>query len=433
METRARRITHGVLLALALLYAALYLPLRNAMAVPVGLLALIAIYTYVRYHRDQLARLPHWLFWLAALLPVMTWLLVRWQVPEEAMGSPRSEDFANKFIFLLPAIALAADTRRIWMFWGVAASSALLLPWMLGGGWSEVIAVWEGKRTGFGRHAITMGMIYATLLIAAFVFLHRFVIKPGNQVWRWVLWSAWTLGALTGIAGSASRSIYLGLILISSIVITMGLVAAIKKPALRPYLIKIGSLAAVITILSQLMIYQTGIYDRILDKIDKASASVDALINTGIESVPHSSSGLRIHFWHDAVGLIFERPITGWGLGANERMHEKANNRFGKRYFITVHNDILEFLLAFGILGLSVMIALIAWLCRQAYLAWRASVLPGDVFIFFGLFIVFYLFNGLFLSTFFFRDSIFLWNVVAAGITGFIIKASQEHAGQQST
>lgn len=433
METRARYITHGVLLVLALLYAALYLPFRNEMAVPVGLMALLGIYTYVRYHRDQLTRLPHWLFWLAALLPVMTWLLVRWQVPEDAMGSPRSEDFANKFIFLLPAIALAADIRRIWIFWGVAALSALLLPWILGGGWSEVIAAWGGKRTGFGRHIITMGMVYATLLIAALVFLHRFVIKPGNQMWRWILWSVSVAGAITGVVGSASRSIYLGLILLSTIVVIVGLITAIKKPVLRPYLIKIGSLAAVITILSQLIIYQSGIYDNILSRIDKATASIEAFINTGIESVPFSSSGLRIHFWHDTVGLISERPISGWGLGANERMHEKANNRFGKRYFITVHNDILEFLLAFGILGLSVMIALVAWLCRQAYLAWRASALPGDVLIFFGLFIVFYLFNGLFLSTFFFRDSIFLWNIVAAGITGFIIKASQEHAGQQST
>src|SRR5690554_7630170 len=80
---------------------------------------------------------------------------------------------------------------------------------------------------------------------------------------------------------------------------------------------------------------------------------------------------LRIHFWIEAYHWILERPWTGWGAEANKDMHLLAGNYFGNRPFITVHNDLLDILLAYGLLGAIFYTSLITWLTKETYLIWK--------------------------------------------------------------
>jgi O-antigen ligase len=138
--------------------------------------------------------------------------------------------------------------------------------------------------------------------------------------------------------------------------------------------------------------------------------------------VPRNSAGLRIHFWTDVLEWAAERPVFGWGYGAGQQMHQQADNWFGDRYFITVHNDFLEILITYGLVGVAFVLTFFAWMGRQIYHAWKAGVLASDFLSFFVLFFFFYLVNSVFLTTFLFRDTVYLFNIIMAGAAGFVFK-----------
>lgn len=422
-----------LLFLLSLSYTALYLPFREQMQIPLGILLLLGAYTYIRYYRYLLKTPLHYFFWAAAIIPVVSWLLVKWQIPEESLSSPRSEDLANKFIFLVPALILAGNIKKTFLFWFVAALSAFSLPWLAGKGFTDLEYALNGKRTGFGRHMITMGIIYATLLIAAFVFLKRFVISAGNQPWRWILWAGWVLASTVGVIGSQTRAVYAGLAIVAVIATPICLVLLVRYFKDIKKIAVYGIPVLLITITSQVFLYQSGFHDGLISKTKNEMQVMQKVTKGDFESISKNSSGLRIHFWKDAIALIEERPITGWGIGANNRMHERAGNRFQNRYFITVHNDLLEISLAHGLIGVGFLALFLIWITYKLISLVRIGTLPEDIVLFSLLFAIFFAFNGLFLSTLYFRDTIFLWNVVFAGLTGFIIKGYTESYGGRDT
>lgn len=412
-----------LLFILSLSYAFLHLGFAKETKSLLHILYFISLLSVILYQRELFKTLPPLIILFGAITTVISWALMKLQIPELANSSPNTKPLLDKLIFIPLALALLGNQKKIMIFWSVAALSALLLPWSIGHGSQEIEAAIAGQRTGFGRHPITMGMIYSCLLIAALVFFNRIVLQK-KLIWlRFILWLFIVAIGLLGIIGSQTRAVYVGLFIVL-IAITISLTTSLilqknKNKKTHYSIIPLFLIVSAFTIL-----YSQGTFDRTIKRFISEKQTYAKILQGDTSSIPLNSAGYRIHFWQETLKWSAERPLTGWDDDANSKMHEKAGHWLSseKRHFITVHNDFLEILLAYGVLGIIFIVTLIFWLIQGIISAWRSGIMPTDYFIFFISFFIFFLFNGLFMSTWFLSDSKFLWNTVTAGAAAFIIE-----------
>lgn len=364
-----------------------------------------------------------WLILGAILVPMISWAFMQLDHPEMARDELRLEGVLNKFVFIIPAFLLAGSARNTLVLWSLSALAVLLLPWIQGDGMSEITRALSGRRTGFGSNPIRMGMIYGTLFIGLVVFFRRLVWRPDFSWWRCLPVSLITLYAGAATMVTQTRGVYVSLLAVLIVVAVYVIYRLVKRPengrAFRP-----GYLAGGVLVLLALAGtgYQTNAFQSVIDKTSREMVAVEAVLSGDIESVPRSSIGLRFHFWSEALAWSAERPIVGWGYRASRVLHEQAGNRFGDRYFHTIHNAYLDVLLSYGTLGLILFSGLVVWLVHGVIKAWRSGVMPTDFAVFSGLFAVFYSVNSLFTSSLFITDSIYLFNVILGGIATFVMR-----------
>jgi len=410
-----------ILFLLSLIYVFFSLGLERSFREFSYLLFILIIAYTIKYQR-QLFKTPPFYFLIAAtLIAVITWLLTFWQVPNIGSSSPRLGDILDKFSFLPLAVLLMGNTKRTFVFWIVAAIGALLTPWFSGNGLTEIKAAYNGLRTGFGGHIITMGIVYSTIAIACLVFYKRFFYHT-KKPWGYILWFLLLACTCFGIYASQTRSIYLGIFTLYALSSITILYLALNSWRTYRSTTLFFILTSAIFITIAYVLQSQGFFDPLIAKIEHEESVFWLLLSGNLDAIPKNSSGLRIHFWIEAYHWILERPWTGWGAEANKDMHLLAGNYFGNRPFITVHNDLLDILLAYGLLGAIFYTSLITWLTKETYLIWKKGLIGTDLFVFFLLFLLFFLLNGIFMSLLFFRETVFLWNVVLAGFLGFILK-----------
>lgn len=417
-------ILNGLFL-LSLLYAFLNLHFVRVIREPFHLFFIcIIVYTFI-YHRNLFKTPPFFFVVVALVIATITWILSTIQTPDIGSNSPRLGNMTEKIAFIPLAVLLATSTKRIFIFWTVAASAALLSPWIAGDGWAEIQAAYHGLRTGFGGHIITMGIIYATIAMALLIFARRVCAQPSHfeKLKQSLLLLVLLIGASFGIVASQTRSIYLGLLFIY--LLTSFFILLLSLKSWHQYK-KITIIFFTVSILCMTVIFflhQIGLFDSVIYRATTEKSVLTLLLSGSFDQIPESSAGLRLHFWIEAYQWIAERPWTGWGIGANRALHIQAGNFFEPgTHFISVHNDLIETLLAYGVLGAAFFAVLIIWTLKSLYQAWKNKSLETDLFIFFVLFMVFFIINGFFMSLLNFNESLHLWNIVMAGAFGVILK-----------
>lgn len=411
----------SVLFILSLVYVFFSLGLERNFREFSYILYFLTIVFTAKFHSHLFKTTPFYFLVCAILIAITTWILTSWQIPNIGSSSPRLGDIVDKFAFLPLAVLLMGNTQKTFLFWLVAATGAVLTPWFAGNGFTEIKAAYNGLRTGFGGHIITMGIVYSTIAIACLVFYKRFFYHT-KKPWGYILWFLLLSCTCFGIYASQTRSVYLGIFTIYALSsITILYLALNSWRTYRPTTL-FFILTSTIFITIAYVLQSQGFFDSLIAKVEHEESVFWLLLSGNLEAIPNNSSGLRIHFWIEAYQWILERPWTGWGAEANKDMHLSAGNYFGNRPFITVHNDLLDILLAYGLLGAIFYISLITWLTKETYLIWKKELIGTDLFVFFLLFLLFFLLNGTFMSLLFFRETVFLWNVVLAGFLGFILK-----------
>lgn len=410
-----------ILFFLALVHVFFSLGLERSFREFSYILFIFTIVYTVKFHKHLFKTTPFLFLVGAILIAITAWLFSTWQVPAIGSSSPRIGDITDKFAFLPLAVLLMGDTRKTFIFWATATIGALLTPWLAGNGFSEIKAAYNGLRTGFGQHSITMGIVYATIAMACLVFYKRFFFNS-KQPWGYILWSLVLACASFGIFASQTRAVYLGIMVVYALSCMAILYIAVTSWKKHQPIIIFFISTSVISISIVLLLLNQGVFDHIISRTEREESVFWLLLSGNFDAIPNNSSGLRIHFWIEAYHWIMERPLIGWGVGANEEMHRLAGNYFGHRPFITVHNDLLDILLAYGILGAIFFISLVIWLTKNIYSLWKRSLIQTDLLVFFIVFLLFFLFNGIFMSILQFRETVFLWNVVLAGYLGFILK-----------
>lgn len=411
----------SILFLFALAYATLSLGFDKNLKQTLILFYIICFFSILIFRRDLFKNTLSIFILAAASITVISWLFMKIDHPEIAKSSPNTKPLLDKFIFIPLAIALAGHRKKTAIFLLTATLSALALPWTKGQGWEEFQTILLGKRTGFGGHIITMGVNYGVILIGALIFIPKNLIKIKENIVKTFILAIIALASMVGIIGSQSRSVYLGIIVISIVYIihklTKGIKYNIKKTAFQVAIILI-TISASIFITTKLSPNKN-----IVNRFNNEISIIDEMRSHDISKISKNSAGLRIHFWNEAVHWITERPITGWGDDASEALHKKAGNYFKKgQEFRSIHNDFLEILLNYGLLALLLFLLLINWIFKETKISIKNNSLPIKYAIFLKYFIIFFIVNGLFMSILFFHETRFSWNIVLASITGYILK-----------
>jgi O-antigen ligase len=91
------------------------------------------------------------------------------------------------------------------------------------------------------------------------------------------------------------------------------------------------------------------------------------------------SLGLRMEMWRATLNAIADRPLAGLGAGAWEvqiPLYQAEGSQLETDYY--VHNEFLQLVAEYGLVGWAFLLALCAWLLRSALRTWTASGEAAD-------------------------------------------------------
>lgn len=388
------------------------------------LFALLGLYVLFRYGQGLRWSLPVKLMTASVIVLLISWAFMLLDHPDIARTGPSLEDFLDKFFFLFIALVLAGVERRILVYLGIFGIFIFLMPWLSGGGLSQISAGLEGRRAGFGINPIRAGLLFGAAFLGLVCFSGRLFLTPRFSVIRFGLWSVLIVFVLAMLVITQSRtamvSILLGLILIFAMFITLAKFSVQMKLTIAA--LTFGGLVAVL-----LIIGSTGLSEVVKKRFGQ-EADVIAMVMVGdIDNVPNTSWGIRIHLLQEGWHAFKERPLTGWGYRAGEIILDKEELRRGDGgVFSQVHNSYLESIVRYGPASLVILLCLFGWALKSIWDCWKSNRMGTDSLVFLtaslGYFMVANLFDALLFQT----EGVLLFNVLMGVAASYIFLQQQQ-------
>lgn len=411
----------AMLYGFVFLYALLFLldqSLFKAAVKVFPLVVFVAVFWFAKYYFRTAA---FFLVVYAVFTPLLAWFFMAQDYPEIAFSSPNVKPVLDNFLFVPMALVLLGDKVKTYLFWVLAGLSSFLVPWVGGDGLLEWERLLNGVRTGFGGHIITMGMVYAVVLMGLLVFCKDFFKAKKLRTLFIVAWFFFLFLSIVGVIASQSRAVYLGLF-VSLAVWVVAFIFLSNKNRIERLRASLFGLCILFSLLWAG--YTLGLFDSIKQRVSAEHGVYSSLLSGQINKIPKNSAGLRVHFWQEAVQWSKERPLFGWDRDISKRINKQAGNYFFKGVpFQSMHNDFLELLVTYGIFGVFLFVAVLMWVLLGLTKLQRKKRIDSNVFLFMLCFLSFFVVNGLFMSTWFFMESKFIWNIVMAGGVGYLFKS----------
>jgi O-antigen ligase len=352
----------------------------------------------------------------AIVLPLVSWGFAHVNHPFWAESSPKIHRLTNWFLFIPIAVILGGRTKNIYIFWFLSLIGILCTPWLTGLGWQDFELGMQGIRRDFGLHnAQHAALLYGVFLLGLLVFTKRFFSVKGP--YRWLLIPLWFLSFVTctvAVVITQTRGIWFGLIMSFLLCIPVVLFRRDKiRLNNRNWLVVVIVIAVFALSLFSLIKSSNIIQERITDDLD----SVENILEMDLHSLDSGSIGIRIKIWQASWPWIKEHPLVGWGGNAPGLVVDESGLgvKFGH-----LHNSYVDILVSYGVLGIVLFFSLVGWMLYMAVKAWHSGFLPGDVLLFFYLYLGFWLFVNCFESYMFFSSGIYVFNLVSGGIVTLI-------------
>ena len=403
--------------ALVLVYAALGIaahPLKDAIEPYMAFLGLVSLLIFGGWRRRSAAL---GLLVAICLVQLLSWWLAITDHPQWARPNPDTERMAKLFIFIAIAWWLRGSLRHVFWVWGLALLAFLLTTVIFPEGRDSWAAGLQGERVGFGiqnnQHA---SMLFGVSLLGLMAFAKRFCWSGGLRWGRACLWLGLTLMTLVGILFGQTRAVWLALLV--SLVVALAVVCWYAK---RRYQVRLWnrttiSIGVVLVVAGGVVAVSFG--HVLADRVFTEDQVIAQLLSGNLDSLPYTSIGIRIHSWVAATHWIAERPWLGWGSNGRELVieHTPWLPEFVKAHFGHLHNFLLETLVNYGVLGLAVMGALVAWVAVISWKAWKRGDMPNDVALFALAFFFYWLVVNQFESYLSFWTGIYVHNLIVAGL-----------------
>ncbi len=333
------------------------------------------------------------------------------------------------FLVALGMGIIARPYRWPLLLSGLLGLAVYLLTTIGDGYWTNALA---GTREDFGIHnAQHTAMFFGMALIGVVCFMFRTTRVTATH-WRWALMPLVVLSfALVafGFIAAQTRAAWLGII--TAITIGLVTVACLKRTKSanahgqqrRTVILVLAPFLLLCIVLAGL-----NVPERVMAPFN---ISVDQHTTLPDENAdPKTSHGVRLLSWRVALEWLKERPLMGWGPGSKEDLIDQSDffsDRF-KKNFGHLHNSFVESLVANGLVGSAILLAMVVWLGVATFIAHRKGRMPDDVFIFALSFFGFWVATNLFESYTLYTTGHYV-NAVAGGfIYSFYLQSHHEDA-----
>ncbi|MDN3554971.1 O-antigen ligase family protein [Halomonas maura] len=399
-------------LSVALLYAGLRL-WAPQVGEPAGtLMAVLGLFAVLRWGQGIRNGGALWLLLAVVAVQLISWGGGYLHHPEWVTDTPQLDRLAKWFLFIGLAWWLGGSSRATLLAWGLALLGLMAAVFWPEGSLEQWRLGLEGTRAEFAiRNSQHDAMLFGTGLLGLVCFAARCWRERGAPTWGWrVAWSLALVVCLVGIGITQTRAVWLALFVV------MPLLAVLswwgwRRPSRKAWW---GFAAVFLLILLGAMAFHEPVAERLANENRILAQAMEG----DWKSIPYSSIGNRLLTWRASLEWIAERPLIGWGeegrslvIDHTEWLPEKTQELYGH-----LHNTFLEILVSYGLLGLSVVLALIAWIGLGTWQAWRAGVMPGDIALFGAGFFVFYAIVSQFESYGSFWTGVYVQNLVAGGL-----------------
>lgn len=406
---------------LCFVFAASSLEFKDISKIVEPIIVLLGFWGIYRYGKGLPVKTPMLLFLASILIPLLSWSLAYQAEPEWVKDTPQLEKFARLFVFIPLAWFLKDSPRKVFVFWTIAAGGILAMPWLSGGGWTELKAGLDGKRVGWEwgvKNSQHTSLLFGFVTIGLVIFAKR--IFEQHIVFK-VLWLLSLLLAIYVLAAAQTRAAW-GALFASLILITCIL-------AYRTFTGKVHISRKVITLstlgLFVLVVAIQQTIGPVLEKrLERSGDSQVAmkLLQGNFNDIPYNSWGIRANTWKAAAEHIAERPLTGWGgkgqsiaINRTEWLPDRIQKQFGH-----MHNIYIALLLQYGIIGFVFYFIWTGWMLVSVLKVISQKHLKHDVGYFAVAALTFWSVVGLAESYLFFWTGVFCIQAIFGGLLALI-------------
>ncbi|WP_244613218.1 O-antigen ligase family protein [Modicisalibacter radicis] len=404
----------GLALCLMAFFNILWPPVGSPAESLAAFLGLATVLTYGRGLRNSAAL---WLLLAALAVQVLSWGLGYMHHPQWVSDTPEVDRLAKLFIFIAIAWWLGGSTRNTLLVWGLALVGYLVATFTHGDGWQEWWRGLQGERVGFGIRNLQHGsMLFGVSLLGVVVFGPRWIGWPRVAAWRLASWLGVLLLCAVGIVIGQTRAVWLALALALPSLGLIWLVWQARHVGLARLRRRLLFAAGVVLITLTALL--AAFHDTLGERLTTENQVIAEVLEGNLDNVPYSSVGIRIHTWVAAAQWIGDRPLVGWGGQGRSLVIDETPwlPEFVKQNFGHLHNFFIETWVAYGLLGLALMGALVIWIGRATWLAWRGGAMPGDMALFACGFFVYWVVVNQFESYLSFSTGVTVHNLIVGGL-----------------
>ncbi|HEA54101.1 MAG TPA: O-antigen ligase family protein [Marinobacter antarcticus] len=338
------------------------------------------------------------------------------------------------FLVALGLGVIARPYRWALMFLSILGLAVYLLTTVGTHYWSNALA---GRRTDFGIHnAQHTAMFFGAALIGIVCFMAR-TVNASSSRWRLATMPAVVLTFAVvafGFTATETRAAWLGLFMAG----TIGLVTTASLMWISRKKIYKERTSKAIVVLALLLMFGTllaglNTSERFKDPFNHQTLTLEQYFAIpDYNSDPRTSRGVRLLSWRVALEWLKERPLVGWGPGSAEDLidHSDFFSDWFKKNFGHMHDSFVESLVANGLLGSAIQLAMIIWLGVATFIAHRKGRMPDDVFVFALSFFGFWVAINLFESYILYTTGHYINAVVGGFIYSFYLQSHDEDVNQ---
>ncbi|MDI5891859.1 O-antigen ligase family protein [Halomonas rhizosphaerae] len=404
-------------LGCALLYSGLRLVAPEIGEKAGTLMALTGLFAVLRWGQGIRNGAALWLLLAAVVVQVVSWVAGYLHHPDWMTDNPQVDRLAKWFLFIGLAWWLGGSTRATLLAWCLGLAGLIVIVSWHEGSLQQWQRGLQGMRVDFDiRNAQHPAMFFGTGLLGLVCFAGRCWRGQGALVWmRRLLWSLALAVFGVGIVVTQTRAVWLAMLVVLPLLPVLAWWGAGRRLPRQAWL---GLAAAALVIVAGALTF----HEPVIKRLAAENRIIAQAMEGDWKSIPYSSVGNRLLTWRASLDWIAERPLVGWGeegrslvIEHTDWLPDATRDRYGH-----LHNTFLELLVSYGVLGLAVVLALIAWIGLGTWQAWRAGIMPGDMALFGAGFFVFYAIVSQFESYGTFWTGAYVQNLVAGGLVTHI-------------
>ncbi len=366
---------------------------------------------------------------LALTLQVVSWYNSIIYIPDLANQAPKLDRLAKLFLFFLIAYWLQGSIKKVYILWGCYSIGFILaLLTKSDNFFHEFYLGMSGVRVDFNiKNAQYTSMFSGVCLILSIFFYQE--IRRKNEIFSNVRIRK-TLTIITAISAlfflimviiTQSRMVWLGLLLVLFIIpIAYSITYRNSnfKKLIVSYLVIVA--LAISALFTSLPYFESRSKDDI--------KTINQVINLDFDNIPMSSAGIRINSWIEASKWVVAHPLIGLDAKAPELVITESELFKSRRQenetiiegLSHLHNFHIEILVAYGVLGLTLIYLLYFYISLSLYKIKNNEI--NSILLFSIIFIVYWLCINFFESFNSRSYGVFTHNIILAGLYAFVIQ-----------